>query len=38
MKVLKYKDPTEDYTAKLEKMLEQCLTENQNAKMILKEA
>ena len=36
VKVLKYKDPTEDYTAKLEKMLEQCLTENQDAKMIWK--
>ena len=36
MKALKYKDPTEDYTEELEKLLGQCLTEKQDAKMIWK--
>ncbi|HAX52955.1 GIY-YIG nuclease family protein [Muricomes intestini] len=36
VKVLKYKDPADDYTEKLEKLFDQCLTENQDAKRIWK--
>ncbi|CUX15126.1 GIY-YIG nuclease family protein [Clostridium sp. C105KSO13] len=36
VKVLKYKDPADDHTEKLEKLLDQCLSENQDAKKIWK--
>ena len=34
VKVLKYEEPVEDHTAKLEKLIEQCLTADPNAKRI----
>ena len=34
LKILKYENPTDDYTEKLEKMYEQCLLNNEKARRI----